>query len=443
MIFMPTQILGWWLRAACTVAALWFGIALIMNAQTPVSRPVIVEHQPEVAPHDGSDTETSAKRPSPVTVTTVTTKHNFEFGWNRRTGILVAGIALVLWSIAGGWLSGVLWRPRDPGFPKDASNGIVTRLNRPDGTQLYIECFGKTDGVPIILTHGWGLDSREWLLVRRELENRFRVIVWDLPGLGRSKGPDTKDWSLAKLATDLRAVMNFVGEQPVVLAGHSIGGMIILTYCQIFPEEVDARIAGIVLGQTTYKNPVETTSMAWLYRAIQKPVLEPLCYLMIGLAPVAWLMNWWSYCSGSVHQTNHKKFFSLAESREQLGFISKYSVQSWPAVIARGLLGMFRFNSESILPAIGVPTVVVNGDRDSTCLPSASKRMVDLIPAARAISLQNAEHGGVFEFHKRFAEAIHELASTSLSYLEASGVGLSDPGAELSDRHVVPAPKGR
>lgn len=418
MIFMPFQILAWWLRAVITVAALAGGIALIMNAGISVRPTVLVdEYKGETRSIERRSAETSEPgdaRSNSKTLAVV------GIGWNRETGMLFGGIALVIWSLVGGWWPSVLLRPHDPEFPQERDNGVVTQLDRPDGTQLHVECFGKADGIPVILTHGWGLDSREWLRVRRELENRCRVIVWDLPGLGRSKGPDNLDWSLKKLAGDLQQVVRFVGSQPVILVGHSIGGMIILTYCETYPEEMSRRIAAIVLGQTTYKNPVETTSWAWFFRAIQKPLLEPLCYLMIGLAPIVWLMNWWSYCSGSVHRTNHKSFFSGDESREELNFISKYAIQSWPAVVARGLLGMFRFDATSILPNISVPTIVIAGDRDSTCLPQASDQMAQSIPTSREIHLKNAEHGGIFEFHKRVAESIHELISTSLAHLEGA-----------------------
>lgn len=87
------------------------------------------------------------------------------------------------------------------------------------------------------------------------------------------------------MAGDLEAVLGLAGDRPAVLVGHSIGGMITLTFCRLFPEALAARVAGLVLVHTTPTNPVKTTGMAAFYTAIQKPVLEPLCYLMIALAP--------------------------------------------------------------------------------------------------------------------------------------------------------------
>src|SRR5206468_10043276 len=112
----------------------------------------------------------------------------------------------------------------------------------------------------------------------------------------------------------------FAGNRPAVLVGHSIGGMITLTYCKLFPEALGSRVAGLVLAHTSYTNPVRTTQMAALYTALEKPVLIPLLYLTIALWPLAWLMNWMSYLNGSAHQSTHKTSFSGNETRGQLDF---------------------------------------------------------------------------------------------------------------------------
>ena len=119
----------------------------------------------------------------------------------------------------------------------------------------------------------------------------YRLIVWDLPGLGLSKQPDNHDYSLENLARDLDAVIALAGGRPVVLVGHSIGGMISLTHCKLFPQAMGTRVCGLVLVNTTYTNPVRTTSMAGLKTALQKPLFEPLLHLTIGLSPLVRVMN--------------------------------------------------------------------------------------------------------------------------------------------------------
>jgi pimeloyl-ACP methyl ester carboxylesterase len=252
------------------------------------------------------------------------------------------------------------------------------------------------------MTHGWSLDSDEWSYAKKELAQRHRLIVWDLPGLGRSTSPTDNDWSLERLAGHLDAVVDTAGFKPVILLGHSIGGMIILTYCRLFPEKVRAQVSGLVLAHTTYTNPVKTTAMAGLMTALQKPLLEPLCHLMIWLSPLARLMNWLSYGNGSAHRSTERSSFSGRESRGQLEFLTRYMLSASPAVVARGFLAMLRYDATGVLPHVPVPTLVVAGDQDTTCKPEASVFIARSIPGARLETLASSRHCGLFEHHQEF-----------------------------------------
>ena len=120
--------------------------------------------------------------------------------------------------------------------PSGERTGEVHMIRRPDGSELRVECYGPPDAPPVVWTHGWGANSTEWYYQKRYLAERFRLIVWDEPGLGLSKKPDNNDYRLENLAADLEAVLAFAGDRPAVLVGHSIGGMTTLTYCKEFPS---------------------------------------------------------------------------------------------------------------------------------------------------------------------------------------------------------------
>ena len=60
--------------------------------------------------------------------------------------------------------------------------------------------YGPADGPTVVLTHGWGANATEWYYLKKHLGDRFRLIAWDLPGLGLSKRPDNNDYSLDKMA---------------------------------------------------------------------------------------------------------------------------------------------------------------------------------------------------------------------------------------------------
>lgn len=86
-------------------------------------------------------------------------------------------------------------------------------------------------GVPqdtpaLLLVHGWGGDGREWSSHAEALADRFRVIVPDLRGHGRSDVPEKGNTPM-EMAHDLAALVERLGTGPVVAVGHSMGGQVV------------------------------------------------------------------------------------------------------------------------------------------------------------------------------------------------------------------------
>ncbi len=340
-----------------------------------------------------------------------------DFGANEESMLLAGAVVLLILVLAGGSLVKAVLRltsrsttnpDEDPRIAVKPTS--VQRLARPDGSELEVQFYGPEEGVPIVLTHGWGLHSAEWNYLKRELGDRFRLVVWDEPGLGKSTRPTNRDYSLENLARDLDAVLRVAGEKPAILLGHSIGGMITLTFCRLFPEALGARVNGLVLTHTTPINPVRTTSGGAFFTAIEKPVLVPLMYLTIALSPLVWLMNWLSYRNGSAHLANKMSSFGGTESWEQIEFATHFQPQASPAVLARGMLGMMKYDASATLGGISVPTLVVAGDLDSTTKPEASEMIRAGIPHARLLTITPAKHLGLIEHHAKYAAAVREFA---------------------------------
>lgn len=126
---------------------------------------------------------------------------------------------------------------------------------------------GPQNAPTLVLTHGWSLDISAWDYVVGALSQRCRVVTWDLPGLGRSQGPASGDLSLEKMAHDLHAVVQATSPNaPVVLGGHSIGGMITQVYSRLYADQIGSKVQGIALLQTTYVNPLALVSQPPLSR---------------------------------------------------------------------------------------------------------------------------------------------------------------------------------
>lgn len=407
MLFMPFQILGAWLRAL-------FALALIGGAATLLTlwynhRTVeVVEVEREAPPPD---------RPGDPPVEREVVRHEpWQLGLNRATAFLVGGLTLLVWSLCG-WLVRPLLTAARGGMAAtpDRRPGEQGALRRDDGTELHVETYGPADAPVLVLTHGWSLDRDEWCYARQELGDRFRLITWDLPGLGRSSRPANNDYSLERMARDLDAVIGLAGGRPVVLVGHSIGGMIQLTYCRLFPEAMGERVRGMVIAQSTYTNPVRTAKGAELLAPLQRPVLEPLCHVMVWLSPLFRVFHVLSYLNGSAHRHTESSSLSGRETRGQLEYLTRYFLTSSPAVVARGFLAMFRYDATDVLPAVRVPTLIVAGDRDTQCLPDASAEMAATIPGARLVTLSDAKHAGVFEHHRDFHAHVEAFAEACLA----------------------------
>jgi len=402
-MFMPFQILALWLRSLVSVGLIAGGITLLTLWYNYRSEVRIVSHDLDVA--ESGAPETRVEQPS-------IEEDYRDIGWNRQTAYLAGGLLLMAFSLGGGMLvSPALWRRKGNDEPRLDPAGKIQRLARPDGSELRIAAYGSAEGEPIVFIHGWGLDSNAWYYARRELAERFRLITWDLPGLGESRRPQDRDWSLEKLAQHLDAVIDTAGGKPVVLIGHSIGVMIALTYCKLFPQALGTRVSKLVLVHGTYTNPVRTTSKAWLYTPLQKPVVEPLCHLAVWLAPVVRVLNWMSYLNGSAHRSTEKDSFSGNETRGQLAFVTRYYCKAPPDVVARGMLAMLRYDATETLSRINIPTLIVAGENDKTCLPDASRYMATAIPDAELVILPATKHCGFFEAHTQFHETLVDFVA--------------------------------
>jgi len=295
---------------------------------------------------------------------------------------------------------------------KALTGGTVHRLSRPDGTQLHVESFGSEDAPVLLLTHGWGLSSDEWFYAHQHLSQHYRLLVWDLRGLGQSKGPRDRQYGLDRMAGDLNAVLALAGDRPVILCGHSIGGMTTLTFCRLYPAVLSARISGLVLTQTTFTNPVQTALGAPLNRVLQEPLLRPLCYLTIWLSPLVWVMSALSTLNGSMALANHFLQFKGQETRQQLGFTTALLLRANPAVAARGMLAMLDYEARETLPTIDVPTLMISATSDRATLPEASAYLRQHIPGAEQVVLSPAGHMGLIEHHEVWATAVETFAAS-------------------------------
>ena len=378
------------------------GVALIYKAVHPPARRI------QMIRVDGVDRPPTREVPALTRV----------LRWNERFREpavwlpLTLGALLLLLPFSGRQI--VQYRFRADSDEPVAVHGEVHTLKRSDGTSIHAEVFGVLGAPTLVLTHGWSTDGAEWFYAKRQLAEHFRLIVWDLPGLGETEPWADENFALERMATDLHTVLGLSEGKPVILVGHSIGGMINLTFCKMYPQELGGPVAGIVEVDSSYTNPVTTTKNSRLNLALQKPVAEPLLHAMVPLSGLFRTMNWLSYHEGLLYLSNARSSFDGTETRGQLDLVSRYQFVSSPAVVARGTLAMFHWDMTPELPKITVPALLIVGKDDTTTLPEASVTMAKTIPQGRLQLLQVGRHYSLLESNKAVDSAIVNFANALL-----------------------------
>lgn len=134
------------------------------------------------------------------------------------------------------------------GRAADRARPLPGRLVPVDGVRLHVTDDGG-GGPAVVVIAGMGDCSFSWTAVRRAVAGFTRVLTYDRPGFGRSDdGPGADP---ARSVAEVDALLDAAGvSAPVVLVGHSLGGLIARLYAQRHPE----RVAGLVLVDPTHED---------------------------------------------------------------------------------------------------------------------------------------------------------------------------------------------
>jgi pimeloyl-ACP methyl ester carboxylesterase len=265
-----------------------------------------------------------------------------------------------------------------------------------DGVRLQVETSGPADApLTVVLLHGWCLDKRTWHhqvgALARMGDSAPRVVAYDARGHGRSSPTRLGSATLAQLGDDLAEVIRrYAPTGPIVLAGHSLGGMTIMEYAHDRPDEFADRVAGLLLVSTTAEGHTHTSyglpaPLAMLLRAgetIGAEVLarsgswRPHRALLPALRPtVRWLLFGDEYEPAALQLT--MRAFGSASLRSIGGFRASVGAQQRLDTLAE--LG-------------DVPSAVLVGDRDRLTPPPCARAIAEALPGTELSVLPGAGH---------------------------------------------------
>lgn len=351
---------------------------------------------------------------------------------------LWVGGALMVWSLLGRMPMGLLLGrgAKNKGW---LARGEAIEVETPDGAKLAAERTGPADAPVIVMVHGWGMERRTWNGVRAMLAKRYEVLSFDLAGLGQSSPPGDREHTVERMTDHLLPVLDLAGRRKVVLVGHSIGGMIVQTFCVRHAERARSQVAGIVLCNTTHEDPTRTMIAAPLWQVL-KPLLKAAMWLDVALEPLFWAMNWQSYLSGSTHMAMRLGGFGTRPTRNELELVSRDATVNRPAVQAKGNLAMMRWGVTDELPRIDRPALVFTGGRDIVTLPSAGYEISRRLQNATLRPMPEAGHLGPMELARSYGK---EIAAFADQVLTAGAIAADRRPAEGAAAAKPPSPEPR
>ena len=127
-------------------------------------------------------------------------------------------------------------RADEASFPPGFNETRVTDLA--SGLQVQVVAGGKAGAPTVVLIHGLGQQaSKDWLPVLPELAKHYQVLMFDLPGFGRSDRPDAV-LSPKRYADLVHWLIGRHTAQPVFVVGHSLGAAVALRHSYDYPQQV-------------------------------------------------------------------------------------------------------------------------------------------------------------------------------------------------------------
>ncbi|WP_182377559.1 alpha/beta hydrolase [Nocardioides sp. WS12] len=132
----------------------------------------------------------------------------------------------------------------DVATPATAATGPLERLLR--------RTKDDTPPVTVVFVHGFCLNLDCWHFQRAAYRGLVRTVYYDQRSHGRSGNSGRAHSTIDQLGRDLKDVIDaVVPEGPIVLVGHSMGGMSIVALAEQFPDLIGTRVAGVGLVSTT------------------------------------------------------------------------------------------------------------------------------------------------------------------------------------------------
>jgi pimeloyl-ACP methyl ester carboxylesterase len=118
---------------------------------------------------------------------------------------------------------------------------VIRTATSADGTAInYYEY--RQERQVLVFVHGWSCDASYWRKQVEYFKDKYHMVLVDLAGHGRS-GSERENYTMEAFGQDVKAVVESIGAEKVVLIGHSMGALVIAEAARLMPEKVIGLVA--------------------------------------------------------------------------------------------------------------------------------------------------------------------------------------------------------
>lgn len=253
------------------------------------------------------------------------------------------------------------------------------------GASLFYDDVGT--GPPVLLSHSWQCDGRQWPQVPALTEAGYRVLNLDNRGHGRS-GPHRRHYTTWDLADDLVAVLDDAGVEQAVVVGLSIGGFAAIRAALRHRTRVRALVlADTAAGPAAWTGRVQVAALGRLFLTPARP-------LVVDAAVVNQLFGPTARRQQPRLVAEWRQRFLEQDARSMLVAIQ--------AVVARD-------DVTDRLAEISAPTLVVLGEQDRDPGVTATASLAARIAGAGLTVLPDTGHLSALEQPRAFGSALLEF----------------------------------
>lgn len=268
-----------------------------------------------------------------------------------------------------------------------------------DGVWLNVTEWGPRDtDLTVVLTHGWTLSARIWEDVAVSLvraDPTVRVVAYDHRGHGGSARVGTA--TIEQLADDLAAVVaQLIPDGPIVLGGHSLGGMVLTALAQRHPRIVADRVGGAAFVATSAGDLLGAIRKVPGTETLMKAALRVTARMKTPGRPLF------------LARQGARGAFGKHPRRHDLNRAVRQAEQADPRAVAalgRSILQHRRYRALQAYRDLNV--IVMAGTRDWLTSPTHARRIADELPDAEVVVFDGAGH--FLPYERREAVIAHLL----------------------------------